>query len=387
MHTPLRNDSRSSARLLFSCAAALALALTGCTPTSTGTQSCKADSECSSGQVCNQSLCKKTCSKTTDCTVGQDCRLATATDTKPTCNSIHYTKPASGGFGTDCSLSACGTGSSPCAAGFSCKAQEKCDPNAYCSASCKNDLDCPSNFFCSAFPDATVTTGTDCSAAGSTCPDGSFCAKSKDENGVDIRICEQKSCVPRVKCDPCGTDEQCRWNGLQQDYICAADNIGGKFCGPSCIDDSDCLKPFKAQASNGSYITYKRFDVCLNGACTPTTGACHGKSAIETVSGDNQICSPCRPGFDEDCGKTPDGQKLYCLTPQSGETLCAPLCTIGVTAVPGQQGAYQAVAGTDTCPDGFNCLGSVPSNCGSACNASGLCSHDPNGQGYTCTAP
>ena len=43
---------------------------------------------------------------------------------------------------------------------------------------------------------------------------------------------------------------------------------------------------------------------CQNGVCAPVTGACHGKSAADGVTGNNTICSPCRDGFDSDCGKT-----------------------------------------------------------------------------------
>jgi hypothetical protein len=319
--------------------------------------------------------------------------LAAATDTSPTCYPVQYQQPDAGGFGTDCTSFSCGdAGPSPCATGFTCAsevvflqtgtiASAKCDPNALCTKDCMSDLDCPANFYCA--------------GAIQTYADG----------GVGP---EQHMCAPRQRCDPCATDDACNdvggAGGVPGDYICAHDNVGGRYCAKTCNSNSDCLHPYVGQSSNGN-VDYGAFETCQTDSsgtkvCTPTTGACHGKSAVSTITANDGVCSPCRPGFPQDCG-----EHEACLENSYGEWDCTTGCLLTLTVTTNQNTASLCEYdnnnnvvcwdyGTDTCPTGTYCFfgtevdpGPGAGSCANGCQAQGICTADPSYQAQTCYLP
>jgi hypothetical protein len=248
----------------------------------------------------------------------------------------------------------------PCADGFSCFAQDKCDPQAFCSQTCTTDLDCPANYWCETTTDST--------------------GKS------------QQVCTPRGRCDPCATDDACQATYLQSDYVCAHDNIGGRFCAETCNTTNDCLKPYNAELASGATEYLGDFETCQQDGtssrqvCTPLTGACHGKSAISEISGNGQVCSPCRLGIPSDCSAATQAgctigsganQACYpCLSGQTsdcsfsefchavtvpGEEYCSQPCFVGLS-YPGSSGAGNYSG--DTCPANSYCFFGGPGSLG-----------------------
>ncbi len=300
---------------------------------------CTAASECGSG-TCYQGVCTRQCFVQGDCPVGFDCGVLGPDDSAGFCIAANWTDAEQGGFGTDCSASAAGCGGqNSCADGFSCHAYDaqfreeiRCNARAYCTKGCEADRDCPPDFFC----------GRDSAQA-------------------------PKSCLRRAACDQCATDDQC-----PPSHICAQLADLSHACLKRCEAASDCLKPAK-DGDSGAYVG-KPFEVCAEDrdgkgkVCTPTSGRCHGASAIPSITGDGQVCSPCREGHTEDCAPN-----HLCLTTSTGERLCTTPCQLGLSQ---SNGRFSVTS--DTCPSGSFCfLTEDPSNCGSSCRKGGICTADP----------
>jgi len=212
-----------------------------------------------------------TCSSQHDCPTGYACGLASATAGMATCYPITYDTSA-GGFGTSCGVASCTGSASPCASGFSCNNDQKCDPTATCTHACSGDTDCPPTMFCD----------------------------------------DTQTCRTRGACSPCAIDDQCG-----PDARCATDTTGTKFCGKTCAADSDC--PLPATDVNG-VATASRFERCIGGVCRPTSGACHG---------DGSLCTWCRSGM-SDCGTN------MCFDDfDTHEHWCTQSCTITLTYMTG----------------------------------------------------
>ena len=294
---------------------------------------CVADSECSSIDYCMSGVCTHVCSGQLDCPVNFDCGLAKAGDTMPTCYKASWDQSLMGGFGTDCSSVAldCGAGMNPCAAGFTCFATLKCDPDAYCTKSCTMDLDCPASMFCATLKDGSQT------------------------------------CLKRAYCNDCAVDDQCPTS-----YVCVAAAAGGRYCAKSCATDADCPRPL-----TGNY-----FERCLGSdrgaACQPApadsgTGPaapCHGPSILPGITGMGGVCANCRPGVPTDCATG-----FSCFVDDfTLERWCTEQCSISFV----QNGtSYSIVKGCDCCPTGSYCyFGAVPTTCGAGCSTMGLCTGD-----------
>jgi hypothetical protein len=372
---------------------------------------CTTDEACGSDQACGAGYCAKACKAQGDCPSTQACGLPTATATSPSCYNVQYQNPTTGGFGTDCSLYNCqgaDGGPNPCASGFSCFSFYKCDPYAVCSAGCKSDVDCPASYFCATFNDSH----------GNPAP---------------------SVCAPRSRCDACATDDACQATTLTSTYLCAHDDIGGRFCAKPCNSDADCLKPYNAEDSSGNTFFLGHFETCQADpvsklkVCTPSQGACHGKSGVAAITTEGGLCAACRPGVPGDCAAPSDTAAKGCLlTGGSGPGACFPCpsgaasdCTMDTfcheVTTPGEsycsQNCFVDMSlnssgysfSHDTCPTGMYCFFGGPgvlgdlaySGCnngdqgccgclqtGGACNCGlqvpGLCTADSKYEGDTC---
>jgi hypothetical protein len=240
--------------------------------------------------------------------------------------------PMPGGFGTSCAIAMCTGGTSPCADGFTCLADTKCDPGAVCTRGCASDADCPPTMFCDATP----------------------------------------QCRPRTACSPCMTDDQCG-SGSR----CATDAHGGRFCGPVCASDADCPQP-QADLSGAMPSPFEHCVADPGGhgkVCEPADGFCHGPSAVTAQTGDGQVCSWCRAGLPGDCAV---GSCFELLTK---ERFCSVPCTVSVHWT-----GTQYTTSNDTCPTGTYCYfgGQDGSICGTDCMVSGGCVGDPTYRFATC---
>jgi hypothetical protein len=236
----------------------------GCSGGTIGAQTCNAEGAafdaclgCTIGTIA--------CSAQTACPIGYDCGLATPTATAPTCYARTYDTIA-GGYGTSCAIVAldCTAGPSPCAAGFMCDAQTKCDPDAVCTRACALDTDCPPTMRCAS---------------------------------------DTHRCAMRDACSPCAIDDQCG-----PDAKCVADPHGERYCAATCAGDIDCLQPFGDERG-----TPQPFQRCVAGACQPVSGFCHG---------DGGICAGCRPSESGDCAAG-----TTCFESYAGERFCTIACT------------------------------------------------------------
>jgi hypothetical protein len=324
---------------------AAALAVAACTTpepvvlATLGT-ACTAAAECGSGR-CYQGVCTRQCFVQGDCPLGFDCGILGPDDSAAFCVKAAWTDAEAGGFGTDCSASAAGCGgASTCADGFSCHAFDamfgeeiRCNARAFCTKGCAGDRECPPDFFC-----------------GQDTPQSA------------------KSCLRRAACDACATDDQC-----PASHVCAllADRTHG--CLKRCETNNDCLKPVK-DGESGAFVG-ERFEACAEEpdgkgkVCMPTAGRCKGTSVIASITGEGQVCSPCRVGHPEDCS-----EGHFCIVSSgSGERFCSKPCQLGLSRTSSGFGIN-----SDSCPDGSFCfLTEDPSSCGSTCTRRGVCTADP----------
>jgi hypothetical protein len=343
---------KSSTRL--SATLAVAAALAACGPTKLVGDDCSSDGDCVSS-MCLRSKCTTPCQSQSDCVLGFDCGVAAVGDPSATCYARTYdqTPPAKGGFGADCSVVSTDPRSpaapcdpkaqNPCAPGFACVSSRKCDPNAYCSAACKTDPDCPPTFYCATLGD------------------------------------KSQKCLKRSHCIPCGADDQC-----SKDSVCATDVRGERFCAKRCSADTDCPQPPADKLGSAFQICRPDptpratpLQVCIDAP----NGLCHGPSVVAGVSGDDNICSPCRIGFPDDCMSP-----LQCFQDEfTTELFCTTGCTVSVRFYGGD---YRPILATDTCQaisTNLFCLHAPPPlSCGNSCKLQGICTADAAYNDSTC---
>ena len=360
----------------LSAALGLALVAAGCTPEAITLKkigdACTVDGDCGK-MLCSKTdlVCTRPCTAQVDCPSGFDCGLAHPEDGKPgslgaSCYKSKVVSAAMGGFGVECGAWSPDPNSldtpcndmakNPCASGFTCLGQVKCDAAAYCTRSCASDADCPPSMMC-----ATDVARSACKSD-SDCSNGYTCQPSAP--GGKAKVCTgQRWCRKRAQCAPCATDDQC-----PAGYTCATDDRGERYCGKLCEDDNQCPTP--PPSSTGYF--YK----CVDGkngktVCQPLQGACHGVSNQVDVM-PASACAWCRDGIPSDC---PDS---YCYLSFTGEHFCPGLCTMKYAA-----GKFDTK--TDTCPDGLVCLvPRLPADCNGNCDAPGFCTADPMKQQLTC---
>ena len=330
--------------------------------------------------------CTILCTAKTQCPLGFDCSQATADDQRLTCHLPTYdTTPASqGGFGADCSLYSMDVNGkqcdpnaeNPCAAGFRCHADVKCDVNAFCSHSCTVDQDCPPNLFCGTVYGAQCTTDDNCT-------DGFTCSS----NGW----CKSQECIKRTYCLPCSIDDQCETGS-----VCATSPSGERYCATVCNDQTNCphAPRYQDPDTGKTLVGGRPFTVCSPdltsrttsvSVCAPRSGYCHGLSNAAGVTGVNTVCSGCRTGMKGDCGS---GMGCY-VDPTTTESFCTQDCTVDLES---NAGGWQITEGTDTCqtisPYLFcNFEGYLPDSCSgtaTTCQASGYCAGDPARMVLTC---
>ena len=325
--------------------------------------------------MCHFGKCTRACAKQGDCPIGFDCGLqkpedAQSTGVGATCYKATYDMPPiMGGYGVDCSLVAADpkTGgvcdpkaTSPCAAGFTCRATQHCDPAAYCTRPCAADSDCPPTMFCGIeITKSTCKTAADCAM-------GSKCVAPPGTSGKVTSCVGAQLCRKRTQCSPCGNDDQCPTG-----FACGADVNGERFCGKLCTMDEHCPQPEnsapQAPVSNPFLKCVASGNAKGSMVCRPTAGTCHGPSAIPALASTmNTLCSYCRPGTPSDC---PDG---FCLEQSfSEERFCTQACTVH-SKVNGM-GGFDLTH--DTCPMGTNCFAGV--GCAN-CDVSGICVGETN---------
>lgn len=311
--------------------------------------SCSVDDDCGSS-LCLRGLCSRFCGGQGDCPEGFDCGTQAAEDPGATCYAVSYAKPATGGYGTSCSLFVkdCNQGPNPCAEGFHCDGQESCDPGAICTTECLGDSDCPPSMFCGV-PDRTAK---------------------------DVR-----KCMKRVFCSPCGNDDQCPRN-----HRCVPDADGGRYCAKTCAVAGDCRKPEK-DGSSGEFL-FLPFETCeelpdgSGSVCQPTGNRCHGISTVPTIEGENQVCSQCRVGFPEDCA-----EGHGCIELSTGERMCSRNCILSVPK--GRLDNYAHA--TSDCPEGTYCfpIEDRASGCPAvrSCEVKGICNRDSTYRSVSCQLP
>lgn len=361
--SPSRVVARGSLLALFAFGA---LTLGACAPTTLAklSEPCKTDADCGSN-VCRDGVCTRTCASQQDCPLGLDCGYAKPEDAEkggygPSCYRSTFATAATGGFGTSCGSyspdpatgKSCVDGAAnPCAQGFTCHASARCDASAYCTRACQGDLDCPPSMYCGTENGGLCDTDDDCGR-------GMKCLAAP---GRADKLCQgTPTCLQRTQCSPCATDDQCPAGSL-----CAVDSQGERYCAKQCSDDDNCPPPW----TNGNYF-FRCVDA-QNGSgkkvCRPGSGSCHGASAIAEQSGKTDtVCSWCRAGFPGDCG-----EGLFCIQSGGGEAFCTQPCALHIVK---KSGAYGFDPSSDPCPEGTYCyIGGPPQDCGSACDAPGVC--------------
>jgi hypothetical protein len=308
----------------------------GCAGGASGAQVCNAAGTAFGSCAGCQEAAPIACDAQTDCPVGFDCGLARPSDASATCYRPAYVL-VPGGFGTSCALTAlgCTTQANPCAPGYACEAEVKCDPAAVCTATCGADPDCPPTMFC----------GT--TAAG------------------------KRRCLVRQSCSRCVVDDQCG-DGAR----CATDARGERYCARACTSDADCPPP----QANEAGMAPQPFEQCVADAggkglvCQPSNGFCHGPSALASQVGDGQLCSGCRVGEPADCAVGTCFDDAF-----STERFCSQACTIDYVW---NGSAYDV---TDRCPSGTYCFhGSEVCAPPGDCSYPGECGGDPTRTFLTC---
>ena len=86
------------------------------------------------------------------------------------------------------------------------------------------------------------------------------------------------------------TDDACQSTTAQALYVCAHDNVGGRFCAEPCNSDSDCLKPYNAQTLSGNEEFLGHFEKCVT---DPLSGiaSCAACTAADVTDGGGS-CTP-----------------------------------------------------------------------------------------------
>lgn len=261
---------------------------------------CSQDSDCSTGEICNQGTCQAGCRQTQDCPSGQICLNLKC----QVCQ-----KDADCGTGQLCLNQACVKGdcrtTSDCLGGKLCKANQ-------CVA-CTNDAECGSGNLCQ---NGACAPGA--CRQNSDCPNGLLCKQSKCEpcaNDTDCgtgKLCINKVCVT----GDCRFVSDCSAGKICKNNACSAcTNNGecgsGKVCIAGACSSGNCVT--SADCQNGQLCKSNNCAACANNAECGSgkvcdQGACKtGNCVTKADCTNNQVCknNQCAAcAADADCPST-----------------------------------------------------------------------------------
>lgn len=226
------------------------------------------DSACSSGTVCTELGCLKTCATDDACEKGLVCKKGLCTP--PTITGV---TPITCGASTDCSKLGAGA---LCVDG-ACVAAPKCEGT---SCTCKYSSDCGDGRICVDSKCATSCSASDPCPSGFDCSDKGYCVEGKPVCGTAAAgaACPSgKKCVDGHCTAGCATDDQCLGADGKPD---PTQRCVGGACIPDTRTDPKCAGD--AQCSTGS-------QKCVDGFCRYT---CTTDATCKAI--DNRIgtCSP-----------------------------------------------------------------------------------------------
>jgi hypothetical protein len=294
--------------------------LAACTPYVCGTTgdcktSCATSADCSTGYVCNGTICGKkvngtVCTGATECGSGY-CEQGVCCNTgcEATCQS--------------CNLSAATAGSCT-------NVPTGQDPLNQCTdagaPSCGNNGSCNGAGKCQNYPSGTVCLAQSCSAstlmASSRCDGAGKCVAGATSS------CAPYSCGATACLTVCGGNTDCL-----SPNVCTAMSCGKYPIGAACAVNNDCSTNFCAQG------------YCCNTACTGTCQSCAISAGIciDVPAGQDPL-SQCSDAGATTCGNNGSCNGAGACQKYAAGTQCAPPSCTGSTYAPAA-----VCTGTGTC--------------------------------------
>ncbi|AWV90486.1 matrixin family metalloprotease [Bradymonas sediminis] len=273
------------------------------------TCACTRDSQCSTGQVCNNGQCEKApCTSDAMCPGGKTCERSSGECVVPTCSTDNdcasgYICDATNHCVTECEICRECTSQADCGGGGAyCAAVDEGSDVGKCLASCGPDGSCPGDSECFLVPNSPASSG---SCGSGVCESGEECVGDGNNGTICVTMCSSDG--------DCGSDQRCMDLGINvcvDTYqLCLNPDAGttGTICpdGYECHSDSGGgSNPGAACNGLGNYCSTSSDN------CTTDNDVCVGTSATEGY------CS-CVCERDSDCG---DG--ATCETLQSGTKAC-----------------------------------------------------------------
>lgn len=303
---------------------------------------------CGATQKCVNDKCVD-CAQDTDCSTGQKCDNGTCKTT-----------------GTGGCNPACGTGEKcvndkcvQCQSDTDCQPNQACDNNGKCVDKNGCNPPCPSGQKCVNQACVECEQDTDCQS-GQTCNSGKCEAKSGCNPPCPTgQQCINNACVQCVKDQDCAATETCT-NGK-----CVAKPPA---CNPPCQSGETCV--------NNKCVQCQKDADCQSGQTCDSNGKCVAQSGCNPpcASGQkcvNNACVECTQ--DADCASTETCTNGKC-TPKTPPQ-CSPPCQSGQQCVNGQ--CVQCAKDAD-CPSGQKCQSG-------SCVAKTCVSNNDCNPGETCT--